>query len=197
MKRYLSYIGSGILLAALGVFLIASPASVVKIGVIAFGVYNIIEALTALGTSYKFRNISGIVRFNLIKTLVNLFISILVVYFAATSPGYAVASWVVWLIAANLLLSGISEVCETHFIRKSGFTDPFYYGSSGWLYIVFALLMFLFPNFINSTILLVIGVVLITSGIFVIGWSVKLWSVVRHYSEGVKVAEAEWSEKTE
>ncbi len=195
VKRYLSYIGSGILLAALGVLFIAAPASVVKIGVIAFGVFNIIESLTALGTSFRFRNISGVVRFNMIKTLVNLFISILVVYFAATSPGAAVASWTIWLIAFNLLLSGISEVCETHFIRKSGFTDPFYYGSSGWLYIVFAILMFLFPNFINSTILLVIGVVLITSGVFVVGWAIKLWSVVRKYSASEKVAEAEWTEK--
>ena len=106
VKRYLSYIGSGILLAALGILFIAAPASVVKIGVIAFGVFNIIESLTALGTSFRFRSISGVVRFNIVKTLINLFISILVVYFAATSPGAAVAAWLVWLIALNLLLTG-------------------------------------------------------------------------------------------
>ena len=109
MKKYISYIASGLLLIALGILFILAPAAVVKIGVIAFGIYNIIEALTALVTSYKFKNISGIVRFNLVKTLINLFISILVVYFAAISPGASVASWVVWLIAANLLLTGISE----------------------------------------------------------------------------------------
>lgn len=195
VKRYLSYIGSGILLAALGILFIAAPASVVKIGVIAFGVFNIIESLTALGTSFRFRSISGVVRFNIVKTLINLFISILVVYFAATSPGAAVAAWVVWLIALNLLLTGLSEVCESYLIRKSGYADPFYYGSSGWLYIVFAVLMFLFPNFINSTLLLVVGVVLITSGIFVVAWAIKLSLVVKEYSRREKIAEAEWSEK--
>ena len=195
MKKYISYIGSGLLLIALGILFILAPAAVVKIGVIAFGVYNIIEALTALVTSYKFKNISGIVRFNLIKTLINLFISILVVYFAAISPGSSVASWVVWLIAANLLLTGISEVAETYVIKKSGFDQIFYYGSSGWLYIVFAILMFIFPNFINSTVLLILGAVIITSGIFVILWSIKLWSVMRKFSENEKIAEAEWSEK--
>ena len=195
MKKYISYIASGLLLIALGILFILAPAAVVKIGVIAFGIYNIIEALTALVTSYKFKNISGIVRFNLVKTLINLFISILVVYFAAISPGASVASWVVWLIAANLLLTGISEVAETYVIKKSGFDEIFYYGSSGWLYIVFAILMFIFPNFINSTVLLILGAVIITSGIFVILWSIKLWSVMRKFSENEKIAEAEWSEK--
>ena len=195
MKKYISYTGSGLLLIALGILFILAPAAVVKIGVIAFGIYNIIEALTALVTSYKFKNISGIVRFNLVKTLINLFISILVVYFAAISPGASVASWVVRLIAANLLLTGISEVAETYVIKKSGFDQIFYYGSSGWLYIVFAILMFIFPNFINSTVLLILGAVIITSGIFVILWSIKLWSVMRKFSENEKIAEAEWSEK--
>lgn len=195
MKKYLSYIMSGILLIALGFLFIAAPNAVVKIGVIAFGVYNIIEALVALGTSYRFKDIRGIVRFNMVKTLINLFISILVVYFAAISSGSTVASWVVWLIALNLLFAGLSEVIETQLIKKNGFTEIFYYGSSGWLYILFSVLMFIFPNFINSTLLLILGVIVITSGVFVILWSIKLWSIMKKIGKEEKIAEAEWSEK--
>lgn len=195
MKKYLSYIMSGILLIALGVLFIIAPNAVVKIGVIAFGIYNIIEALAALGTSYRFKDIRGIVRFNMVKTLINLFISILVVYFAAISTGSTVASWVVWLIALNLLFAGLSEVIETWMIKKSGFTEIFYYGSSGWLYILFSVLMFIFPNFINSTLLLILGVIVITSGVFVILWSIKLWSIMKKIGKDEKIAEAEWSEK--
>lgn len=195
MKKYLSYIMSGILLIALGVLFIIAPNAVVKIGVIAFGIYNIIEALAALGTSYRFKDIRGIVRFNMVKTLINLFISILVVYFAAISTGSTVASWVVWLIALNLLFAGLSEVIETWMIKKSGFTEIFYYGSSGWLYILFSVLMFIFPNFINSTLLLILGVIVITIGVFVILWSIKLWSIMKKIGKEEKIAEAEWSEK--
>lgn len=195
MKKYLSYIMSGILLIALGVLFIIAPNAVVKIGVIAFGIYNIIEALAALGTSYRFKDIRGIVRFNMVKTLINLFISILVVYFAAISTGSTVASWVVWLIALNLLFAGLSEVIETWMIKKSGFTEIFYYGSSGWLYILFSVLMFIFPNFINSTLLLILGVIVITSGVFVILWSIKLWSIMKKIGKEEKIAEAEWREK--
>ena len=195
MKKYLSYIMSGILLIALGVLFIIAPNAVVKIGVIAFGIYNIIEALAALGTSYRFKDIRGIVRFNMVKTLINLFISILVVYFAAISTGSTVASWVVWLIALNLLFAGLSEVIETWMIKKSGFTEIFYYGSSGWLYILFSVLIFIFPNFINSTLLLILGVIVITSGVFVILWSIKLWSIMKKIGKEEKIAEAEWSEK--
>ena len=195
MKKYLSYIISGLLLIALGILFIAAPNAVVKIGVIAFGVYNIIESLTALVTSYKFKSINGIVRFNMVKTLINLFISILVVYFAAISTGSAVASWVVWLIAINLLFAGLSEVIESWMIKKSGISEVFYYGSSGWLYILFSILMFIFPNFINSTLLLILGVIVITSGVFVVLWSIKLWSIMNKIVKEEKVAEAEWSEK--
>lgn len=195
MKKYLSYIISGLLLIALGILFIAAPNAVVKIGVIAFGVYNIIESLTALVTSYKFKSINGIVRFNMVKTLINLFISILVVYFAAISTGSAVASWVVWLIAINLLFAGLSEVIESWMIKKSGISEVFYYGSSGWLYILFSILMFIFPNFINSTFLLILGVIVITSGVFVVLWSIKLWSIMNKIVKEEKVAEAEWSEK--
>ena len=195
MKKYLSYITSGIILILLGLLFVLAPNAVVKIGVIAFGVYNIVEAVTALVTSYKFKGMGGIIRFNMVKTLINLIISILVVYFAAIAPGTAVASWVVWLIAFNLLLAGLSEVIESWMIKKNGFTELFYYGPSGWLYIVFALLMFIFPNFINSTLLLVLGVIVITSGVFVILWSIKLWSVMRSFNKEEKIAEAEWSEK--
>lgn len=195
MKKYLSYITSGIILILLGLLFVLAPNAVVKIGVIAFGVYNIVEAVTALVTSYKFKGMGGIIRFNMVKTLINLIISILVVYFAAIAPGTAVASWVVWLIALNLLFAGLSEVIESWMIKKNGFTELFYYGPSGWLYIVFALLMFIFPNFINSTLLLVLGVIVITSGVFVILWSIKLWSVMRSFNKEEKIAEAEWSEK--
>ena len=195
MKKYLSYITSGIILILLGLLFVLAPNAVVKIGVIAFGVYNIVEAVTALVTSYKFKGMGGIIRFNMVKTLINLIISILVVYFAAIAPGTAVASWVVWLIALNLLFAGLSEVIESWMIKKNGFTELFYYGPSGWLYIVFALLMFIFPNFINSTLLLVLGVIVITSGVFVILWSSKLWAVMRSFKKEEKIAEAEWSEK--
>ena len=43
--------------------------------------------------------------------------------------------------------------------------------------------------------MLILGAVIITSGIFVILWSIKLWSVMRKFSENEKIAEAEWSEK--
>ena len=195
MKKYLSYITSGIILILLGLLFVLAPNAVVKIGVIAFGVYNIVEAVTALVTSYKFKGMGGIIRFNMVKTLINLIISILVVYFAAIASGTAVASWVVWLIVLNLLFAGLSEVIESWMIKKNGFTELFYYGPSGWLYIVFALLMFIFPNFINSTLLLVLGVIVITSGVFVILWSIKLWSVMRSFKKEEKIAEAEWSEK--
>ena len=195
MKKYLSSITRGSSLILLGLLFVLAPNAVVKIGVIAFGVYNIVEAVTALVTSYKFKGMGGIIRFNMVKTLINLIISILVVYFAAIAPGTAVASWVVWLIALNLLFAGLSEVIESWMIKKNGFTELFYYGPSGWLYIVFALLMFIFPNFINSTLLLVLGVIVITSGVFVILWSIKLWSVMRSFKKEEKIAEAEWSEK--
>lgn len=197
MKKYVSWIISGALLVACGIFMLVRPESVVKIAVIAFGVYTALEGLSALYVSARLKQISGLFRANLIKALINLFIGILVVYFAAASTGAEVASWVVYLIALNLLLSSIAEFIELRLVKKSGY-ETYGLSTSALLSIIFAIVMFLFPTFINNTFFLIIAICLIFAGFTSMLWGYRLIKIFRSYEKTEKkekIAEAEWSEK--
>lgn len=200
MKKYVSWIISGVLLIAAGIFMLVKPESVVKILVIAFGIYTVLEGLTALLSSSRLKEVRGIFRANLIKALINLFIGILVVYFAAVSTGAQVASWVVYLIAINLLLSSLTELLELVYIKKSGF-ETYGLSTGAMLSIIFAVIMFLFPTFINNTFFTIVAVCLIFAGFTSVLWGFRLIRIVRGYEKqmgsGEKVAEAEWTEKSE
>lgn len=193
MKKYLGWIVSGILLIALGIFMLCMPASVLKVAVIAFGVYTILEGLFSFIASFSVRNLKNIFMTSMIKALVNLFIGILVIYLAASSSAAAVADWVVYLIAANLLLSALAELLEDHVLRKAGLT-MFGLSSGAILSLIFALVMFLFPQFVNATFFTVLAVILIVSGICAILWTIRLIRVVGAVKKAEKVTEAEYEE---
>lgn len=198
MKKYVSWIISGVLLIAAGIFMLVKPESVVKIAVIAFGVYTVLEGLSALLVSSRIKEVRGIFRANLIKALINLFVGILVVYFAAVSTGAQVASWVVYLIAINLLLSSLTEFLELAYVRKNGF-ETYGLSTGALLSIIFAIIMFLFPTFINNTFFMIVAICLIFAGFTSILWGWRLIRIVRGYERQMagtdKVAEAEWTEK--
>lgn len=194
MKKYLSWIVSGILLIALGIFMLIMPASVLKVAVIAFGAYTILEGLFSFIASFSVRKLKNIFMTSMIKALVNLFIGILVIYLAASSSASTVADWVVYLIAANLLLSALAELIEDHIIRKAGLM-MFGLSNGAVLSLIFALIMFLFPQFVNATFFTILAVILIVAGICAILWTIRLIRVIGAVRKSEKVAEAEFEEK--
>ena len=197
MKKYLSWMVCGLLLIVCGVFMLIKPESVAKIAVIAFGIYTILEGIFSLSVSFRLKQVGGIFKANLIKALINLFIGILVVYFAAVSTGAEVASWVVYLIALNLLLSAITEFVELMYIKRSGF-ETYGISTGALLSIIFAFIMFLFPTFINNTFFLIVAICLIFAGFTSLLWGYRLIKIVKGYEKMEKqnkVAEAEWTEK--
>lgn len=190
MKKYISRIISAILLIALGIFMLIKPASVLKVAVIAFGIYTIIEGLFSFIASFSVRKLKNIFLISVIKALVNLFIGILVIYLAGSSSAETVADWVVYLIAANLFLSALAELVEDQIVRKAGL-PVFGLSSGALLSLIFSVIMFLFPQFVNATFFTIIAIILIVLGIFTIIWSGRMIKVRKN----VKIAEAEFEEK--
>lgn len=192
-----SAIVGSLLIIALGVVLIAFPAAAVKVAVIGFGIYTILEGAFALSVSFRLKEVDRLFFINMVKALINLFIGILVVYFAATAPGSTVADWVVYIIAIDLLLSALTELFELHLIRKAGL--PFYGLPSGaGLSVVFAVVMFIFPSLVSSVVPAIIGSCLIVAGVFSILWSVRMYLFARDLGKAVNeenTVEAEWTEK--
>ncbi len=191
-----STIIASLLIIALGVVLVAFPTAAVKVAVIGFGIYTILEGAFALSVSFRLKEVNRLFFINMVKALINLFIGILVVYFAATAPGTTVADWVVYIIAIDLLLSALTEFFELHLIKKAGL--PFYGLPSGaGLSIVFAVIMFIFPSIVYSIVPAIVGSCLIVAGGFSILWAVRMYLFAKKFGKATddNAVEAEWSEK--
>lgn len=190
MKKYLGWICSGIILIVLGIIMLMRPASVLRVIVIMIGIYAIFEGVFSFISSFSVRTVGPVFKVSLIKALVNLFIGILVIYFAASASAQTVADWVVYLIAIDLLLNAIAEGIEIYILSRAGFSM---YGltSGAVLSLVLSLIMFLFPQAVNATIFTFLAILVILAGVSTIMYSVRL--IKARGSD--KIAEAEFEER--
>lgn len=194
MKAQLQWLIGGVVLLLVGIFVLVNPTTVLKVAVIGFGLYTMIEALYALVMSFSFRSVGGVFTFNAVRSLLSLVIGLLVVYFAATSSGASVAGWTVYLIAIWLLVSAIGEIVEIQALRKAGF--DMFSASNAIVSIVLALIMFLFPVVVNNAIFITVGVFLILIAIGLIVWGVRMMMFEKRLKDEFKVSETEWEEKS-
>ncbi len=193
MKAQLQWILGGVLLLVTGIFVLANPTTVMKIAVIIFGLYLMIESIFALALTWKIRKLGSYFTVNSVRTLASLAIGILVLYFALTSPGAAVASWMVYLVAAWLLVSSLLELLEIWMLKRSGY-ESFGVTTSALVSLVISLIMFLFPVMINNAIFMAVGIVMIVIAVFLIIWAVRMILFERRLKEEARKSETDWEE---
>ena len=173
-----------------GIFVLANPTTVMKIAVIIFGLYLMIESIFALALTWKIRKLGSYFTINSVRTLASLAIGILVLYFALTSPGAAVASWMVYLVAAWLLVSSLLEIWM---LKRSGY-ESFGVTTSALVSLVISLIMFLFPVMINNAVFMAVGIVMIVIAVFLIIWAVRMILFERRLKEEARKSETDWEE---
>lgn len=193
MKAQLQWILGGVLLLVTGIFVLVNPTTVMKIAVIIFGLYLMIESIFALALTWKIRKLGSYFTINSVRTLASLAIGILVLYFALTSPGAAVASWMVYLVAAWLLVSSLLELLEIWMLKRSGY-ESFGVTTSALVSLVISLIMFLFPVMINNAVFMAVGIVMIVIAVFLIIWAVRMILFERRLKEEARKSETDWEE---
>lgn len=184
MKKLIGSLISAILVVALGVFVLLRPLMFMKIVVVLFGSYTAIEGLGSFFSILRRKLFDGYFMVTAIKALINLAIGAVVVYFAITVPGFKVVSWVVYLIAIDLVFSAIVNIVDMVMLRKIGLGYSLI-GSGVLFSLLFALLLFIFPAIIGTTAMTVIGIVLILFGCMM-GFT-SLWTY-HHMKELKKTA---------
>ena len=120
-------------------------------------------------------------------------IGILVLYFALTSPGAAVASWMVYLVAAWLLVSSLLELLEIWMLKRSGY-ESFGVTTSALVSLAISLIMFLFPVMINNAVFMAVGIIMIVIAVFLIIWAVRMILFERRLKEEARKSETDWEE---
>lgn len=192
MRRAISCFLSAAFFIILGFLMLINPNAIVKIAVIAFGIYTAAEGIYSLVEAFKLRKYRNIFLTSWIKMFINLFIGLAVLILAARSEGASIANWIVYLIAFDLLLSAIVEIVELAVIRSKG-VKGIGLPLPTFVSIVISVLMFLFPSIINKTIFILVAVIFLAIGAFALLAGVLAFKGRKNASE--TVIEAEWSEK--
>jgi len=190
MKKLLTNCIMGLLIAVLGVFILIKPNAFLKTLVLIFGIYVLLEGLSSIIYSFKLKSLKAVFRISLVKALLNLFIGILVCYFSITSTSAAVTDWVVYLIAIELLVSGILTFIDTIYLKKLEVTGLAYFmGSDVVVSIFFAILLFLFPHFIGTVAITIFGVIILLAGVTMMFFGILVYSKVKKVKKAVEEAD--------
>lgn len=196
-KSMLMPVFAGLLLVVAGVVALARPALVIKVAVIAFGIYLAAEGLWTLRLSLRIRrDWGGVFKVNTVRILVSIGIGVLVVYLAATSPGTSVANWVVYLVAAWLALGAILEFAEAAYLRRRG-VEGFPVSVNAAVSLLFSILLFLFPRLFASGFVYIFAAALVAVGAFMVAWGIRTMSLTRRLRKEAKMAETGWEEKAD
>lgn len=166
MKKLIGQSIYGALIIALGLFVLLKPDTFLKTLVLVIGLAVLFEGLFSLFYSFYLKAHRFVFRLSLIKALLNLFIGIIVVYFTLTYTGHEITTWIVYLVAIELIISGIFTFVDMIFLKRLGVLSLKGVLSSDFIFSIgFGILLFIFPNFMGSSIVTLIGIFILLSGV--------------------------------
>lgn len=195
MKKLIVNCLFGLLIVALGVFILIQPNAFLKTLVLIFGIYILIEGLSSIIYSFKLRSFKHIFRLSLVKALLNFAVGLLVCYFTITTTDAQVTTWVVYLIATELMVSGVLTILDTIFLKKVDVLGlGFYLGSDIAVSMIFAILLYMFPAFIGTTVITILGVIVLLVGAGMFFSGILVYSKVKHVAKKVEKIEGEFTQ---
>lgn len=192
MRAQWQWIISGILLSVMGIFILTSPATVIKVAVIGFGLYTVLDCIYSLVISISLRKFALVFKINTVRILIGLAIGILVLYFGLATSGVQIASWTGYAIATYLLLSAITQFVEAYLMEKSGYTQNSGARSSAVISLILSVIMYIFPSLLGTAVITIIGVCMIFFSIVMIVWGIKMLAFEKNMTAQSREFEAEW-----
>lgn len=192
MRAQWQWIISGILLSVMGIFILTSPSTVIKVAVMGFGLYTVLDCIYSLVISLSLRKFALVFKINTVRILIGLAIGILVLCFGITASGVQISSWAGYAVATYLLLSSVTQFVEAHLMEKSGYTQNFGARSSAVISLLLSIIMYIFPSLLGTAVVTVIGVCMIFLSIVMIVWGIKMLAFEKKISAQSKEFETEW-----
>ena len=181
MRRAIGYLIAGLLLIFIGAFMIVSPGKFLAIGTAMFAVYMIFDGGRSLYAFFRYTGISRGVRSAVVsKGIVNLLLGIAVIILTIASPDI-VMTVLVYIVAADFLLTGLINLADFLVMRKAGLRLGLLGMESG-LEIAIAARMFFFPMMMGSFAFSLAGAAIIAFGAIAVVscfWSLRVASAMR------------------
>ncbi|MBO8436481.1 MAG: DUF308 domain-containing protein [Spirochaetes bacterium] len=164
MKKYIPLLLSGALMVFTGIYMILNPDSFLTVVILVFGIYLIIDAVRTLLFMRRFGDDAGRIFLGVStgKAIMNLVMGLLVVIIALASPRL-ITTLVVYIAGAAFLLTGLVDLFDLIALSRMGAVWQGM-GLETVLSFVFALILFLFPNFLTGVIMTLFAAILLSSG---------------------------------
>ncbi len=197
MKSAILFWLSGIIALLFGVFVIVEPATVLNIAAVAFSLILAFRGLRKLIDALRFSRKAVKVVVNgspidteeqkkikftmLLDGIISAFLGVLALIFALAflkNKSDGIMKGVIYVIAAGFLYTGIVNLIENHRLKPYAALSTVFNGN-GIVYIVAAVLLFIFPAFVGQTLMNVFGIILIIAGVCVFIWGVRVFILVR------------------
>ncbi|MFA6688315.1 MAG: HdeD family acid-resistance protein [Sphaerochaetaceae bacterium] len=169
----------GLLVCALGCYMLFATESFVKVAVIIMGLLAIVSGTLTLVelNSYTFGVSSK--RVTIFKGVLGIAVGLLVLFLPVLSAKVTVVA-LLYIIGIQLVLSAIIAFWDAFSLRGSGLSLSGLV-TEGVLSLVFALLMFLFPQSVGRLVVRVVGILVLAGGIGFIVWAFRLRTVARRF----------------
>ena len=197
MKRFLYYSISGLLVIALGIFMIMKPETFANAAIIVFAIYLIANGLRSLYYFLKLRKAAKAFGISLsAKGFVNTILGLVILIISLSNPNSTLTA-LVYVAAAGFFVDAFFDVIDMIIVHKYSIL----YSSSGveaLSSIAIGVLLCLFPAAIGKiSIYLIAGIVLVL-GTLMVSYGIHYLAFVRlkkKLSKNVKEAEVEFEEE--
>lgn len=172
MRRIILLLISGALMVFIGLYMILRPSGFLTVVISAFGVYEVIDGVKTLIAVYKLREAFGsfVRSISFGKSLVSMIAGLAVIIIAIIAPNL-IPTVIVYIIVAAFLFSGLVSIVDLLALSKNDIPTGTL-GLEAVLSFVFALILFLFPNFLTGIVMTVFAAILFASGIVMIYGSI-------------------------
>lgn len=172
MRRIIPLLISGALMVFIGLYMILRPSGFLTVVISAFGVYEVIDGVKTLIAVYKLREAFGsfVRSISFGKSLVSMIAGLAVIIIAIIAPNL-IPTVIVYIIASAFLFSGLVSIVDLLALSKNDIPTGTL-GLEAVLSFVFALILFLFPNFLTGIVMTVFAAILFASGIVMIYGSI-------------------------
>ena len=163
----------GILAILFGLFALFAPGGALLFLVFLFGIYAILDGVTALVVGIRHRSSDPHWVWHVIQGVVSVLAGII----AFVWPGVTVLA-ILFVIAFWSIVSGIAEIVESFTMRRQGDGGWGWVLAAGIVSILFGIMLLVWPGTALITLLWLAGIWGIVFGVIIVVWSFRLRGAV-------------------
>lgn len=191
MRHYVSLFITGALMLFTGIYMMLRPSTFVAVVLSVFAVYMIFDGVRGIMTALRFRTLPQTIKNALfVKSAICILSGIAIIAISIAAENLLIPVFV-YVSGAVFFVSGVINLTDYILLSRRGLNSG-YLGFEIAFSFIIALLLFLFPNFIGTTVITIAaaiifatGAVAITSGVYSIIFQRKLRSMVRKTDPGI------------